>query len=292
METLPAFQMEKKKRTKQYVNVTLKRNIESARVRIHKTKKASLIILDGYQGEGKSTLAVQLAEEYQGFDLDFAKQYAVGGDEFKEKFELCITHKLPTIIYDEAGDFDKYSVMSRFNKTMAQFLKTFRVYKILVIVILPFFNDLDPRLFANGIPRLMLHCHGKTETKGFYSAYGLWRMSHIRKYLKNNSNKILDIEVYKFVRPNFRGEFYDLPEAKRLELDKLSTAGKEDIRTKGRINQEGLKSVRDIAESLGRSIIWVKKELGKAKYKPAMYYKRANYYEAKVIDSLEKKKKR
>jgi cytidylate kinase len=93
------------------------------------------MIIDGYQGEGKSTLAVEIAEEYQAKDLDFAKQYAVGSDDFKNKFEDCITHGLNVIIYDEAGDFDKYSVMTKQNKMLATFLKTFRVYKILVMLL-------------------------------------------------------------------------------------------------------------------------------------------------------------
>jgi len=275
-----------------YINKRLKLNLDLLKDRIYNKKKASLIIIDGYQGEGKSTIAIEISEYYQEADLDFNIQYAIGGKDFQTKFDLCIEHKKPVIIYDEAGDFDKYNSYSDFNKVMAQFFRTFRTYKILIILVLPNFNDLDGRLFKNGVPRLLIHTHRKTEEKGFYNAYGLWRMEHLRLKLKLYSSKVLPQEIYKYVRPNFKGEFYDLPEAKRLLLDELSTKGKEDLKARGRIKEQGLKTIKDIAQELSRSNLWVKQQIGKGKIKPALKHKTTHYYEAGVIEALASKRKR
>jgi energy-coupling factor transporter ATP-binding protein EcfA2 len=232
-------------------NKRLPINLDLLKKRIYELKKASLMIIDGYQGEGKSTLAVQVAEYYQQEELDFNIQYAIGGKDFQTKFDACIEQKKQVIIYDEAGDFDKFSTYTEFNKTMSQFFRTFRTFKIFIILVLPNFNDLDPRIFKNGVPRLLLHCHRKSETRGYFNAYSLWRMEHLRLKLRVMSQKILPQEVYKYVRPNFKGEFYDLEEAKRIKLDELSTKGKEDIKANGRIKEAGLITIKQLSLGLG-----------------------------------------
>ena len=273
---------------------TLKKNIDLLKDRIYIKKKASLIIIDGYQGEGKTTLGVQIADDYQGKEIDLTnvEQLSVGGQDFQVKFDICIEKGYIVIIYDEAGDFDKYSSYTDFNKVMSQLFRTFRTYKILVIMILPNFNDLDSRLFKNGIPRLLLHCHGKTEKFGRFKAYGLWRMEHLRLKLKMYANKMLPQEVYKYVRPNFKGKFYDLsPERSKL-LDKISTEGKSDMRIKTRIKQDGLITTKDLAKELNRSILWVKKKVTEKGIKPNIVHKRTFYFEKSIIEQLEGEKKK
>lgn len=266
-------------------------NLDLLHDRIYNKRKASLIIIDGFQGEGKSTLAVQIAEYYQQQDFDFENQIAVGGKQFQEKFDVCIEKGYKVMIYDEAGDFDKYSTYTDFNKTMSQFFRMFRTYKILVILVLPNFNDLDPRLFKNGVPRLLLHCYGKASI-GNFKAYGLWRMEHLRLKLKILSNKVLPQEIFKYVRPNFKGEFFDLPKEKALLLDKISTEGKSDIRLQTRIKDSGLITIKQIANTLGRSILWVKQKISKKEIKPALIYKRTNFYDKDIIETLEREKKK
>lgn len=273
-------------------NKRLPVNLDLLKDRIYNKKKASLIIIDGYQGEGKSTLAIQIAEYYQQEEIDFNIQYAIGGKDFQTKFDLCIENKKQVIIYDEAGDFDKYSTYTDFNKVMTQFFRTFRTYKIFIILVLPNFNDLDPRLFKNGVPRLLIHCHKKSETSGQFSAYGLWRMEHLRLKLRTMSQKILPQEVYKYVRPNFKGEFYDLDPKKRALLDELSTKGKEDIKTNGRIKEQGLINIKQLSLGLGRSVLWVKQQISKGNIKPALSFKKSHYFEKETLQELEAKKRR
>lgn len=269
-------------------------NLDALHNRIFVKKKASMIIIDGLQGEGKTTLGVQCADYFQQQEIDLNEpcQLAIGGKDFKIKFDICIERKLIVIIYDEAGDFDKYNMFSEFNKILAQFFRMFRTYKILIIVILPFFNDLDPRLFTNGVPRLLLHCEGKTETRGHFKAYGLWRIQHLRLKLKNLSNKIIPQEVFKYVRPNFQGEFYDIsPERSKL-LDKISTEGKSEIRLQTKIKDSELMTIRQIAKELERSILWVKQKIALKKIEPSLTHKRSHYFEKDIIQTLAGEKKK
>ena len=159
-------------------------------------------------------------------------------------------------------------------------------------MILPNFNDLDPRLFKNGVPRLLLHCHGKNERFGRFKAYGLWRMEHLRLKLKMFAQKMLPQEVYKRVRPNFKGEFYDIEYKRSKLLDKISTEGKSDIRIQTRIKQDGLITIRDIAKEISRSILWVKKKVNAKDITPKMVYKRTHYFEKNIINTLEGEKKK
>lgn len=269
-------------------------NIDSLKDRIFKKKKASMIIIDGLQGEGKTTLGVQCADYFQQKEISLTDpcQIGIGGQDFKIKFEICIERKLIVIIYDEAGDFDKYNMFSEFNKIMAQFFRMFRTYQILVIVILPFFNDLDPRLFTNGVPRLLLHCEGKTETRGHFKAYGLWRMQYLRLKLKNLSSKIIPQEVFKYVRPNFQGEFYDLSPERSHLLDRISTQGKSDIRISTRIKDDGLVNMRDLARETSRSLLWVKKKVAELDIKPSIKHKNTHFFDKSIIQKLSDQRKR
>lgn len=270
-----------------YLNKRLLINLDLLKERVFKKKKCSLIIIDGFQGEGKSTLGVECADYLEGkeINLEAPEQYAVGGKDFQNKFDICIEKRYKVIIYDEAGDFDKYSTYTEFNKTMSQFFRMFRTYQIIVIMILPNFAELDPRLFKNGVPRLLLHCYGK-DTRGYFKAYGLWRMEHLRLKLKLLNNRILPQEVYKYVRPNFKGEFYNLSPERSALLDKISTEGKSELRLKTRIKQEGLVTIRDLSIELNRSILWVKQKLALNNIKPCVKFKNTHYFNGEVLKQL------
>src|SRR6056297_340250 len=81
----------------------VKRDLDKLKYRIE-IGKASLLIVDGAIGEGKTTLATHLCSSFQGHSVYYLKQYAMGGQQFQEKLQLCIDSKLKVIIYDEAGD--------------------------------------------------------------------------------------------------------------------------------------------------------------------------------------------
>lgn len=253
----------------------LSENIADLRKRIDR-KKASLMIIDGGVGEGKTTLAVHCAEEFQGFKLDFRRQYAMGGVEFQEKLQMCIDSGLGVIIYDEAGDFNKRGSLTAFNQQMNRVFETYRTFKILVILVLPYFGILDDSIFHKQIPRLLLNCYGRTSKYGNYRGYSLYRMFYLKE---NFRTSIVVPQAYSKVRPNFYGHYYDLTPKRSLELEKVSTEGKKQFLSENVIKNRGLLSPLEIAHKLGKTKQYINGIIKKMKIKETTTYKRLRYFD-------------
>jgi len=146
--------------------------------RVQLYNKAALIIIDGHVGEGKTTLAVHVADFLNKLanlpQIIFEDQLGMGGDEFLEKLRLCYKKKLPVVIYDEAGDFNRRAALTRFNANLNRTFETFRAFKIIPILCLPSFWVLDNDLFSKGIPRLLLHLSKRTNKMGRFKGYSLY----------------------------------------------------------------------------------------------------------------------
>jgi len=203
------------------VRVTL----EGLKNRINKNK-ASAVVIDGQMGEGKTTFAVRCLEEYQGRKrIDYEMQYAVGGDDFIKKLELCVDNDKKAIIYDEAGDFSKKNTLSTFNKSLDMVFQTFRTYKILIIIVLPFFQDLDRGIYDRGVIRILFNCHSRTEEYGCLRTYNLRRIFYLLDYMRRKQPPVRQMAYFKST-PNYRSHFFDLPKERSEELDKISTMQK------------------------------------------------------------------
>ena len=253
----------------------LSENIKSLRDRIE-AKKASLLIIDGGVGEGKTTLAVECAEEFQGKPLDFKKQYAMGGVQFQEKLQMCIDSNLGVVIYDEAGDFNKRGSLTAFNQQMNRVFETYRTFKILVVLVLPYFGILDDSIFHKQIPRMLLNCYGRTKFYGNYRGYSLYRMF----YLKDNFKKTVVVpQSYTRTRPNFYGHFKDLDPKRSAELEKVSSDGKKQFLSESVIKNRGLLSPLEIAHKLGKSKQYINTIIKKMKIKETTKFKRLRYFD-------------
>jgi len=258
-------------------------------------KKASLIIIDGGVGEGKTTLIVECLDyinslhghpaiEIEGEKRACGPQLAMGGADFLKKLTVCHELKLVCIGYDEAGDFSKRGSLTGFNAMLNRTFDTFRGYKILVILGLPNFNILDNNLFDNQIPRLLIHCRNRTKMSGNFDAYGLDEMNWIRfwmgKWPKHRT------KAYGMVIPNFRGHFLDISPKRSRELDRVSTRSKLAILKKSSIKIEGLLSYPEMATKLDRSVIWVRKAVANLKIKNSRTVDKAKYFEPEVLNQL------
>jgi hypothetical protein len=247
--------------------------------------KASLIIIDGGVGEGKTTLGVELCDYVQKKPTDFLRQYAMGGDQFQEKLEISYNLGLNVTIYDEAGDFSRRGALTSFNKRLNTVFDTYRAYKILVILILPCFNVLDEHLFDLKVPRMLLHCENRTSSQGNFSAYSLYRMHYVRHKMADRRLVIKDY-AYSRVAPNFRGHFLNLEPARSIELDRISRSGKESILSEAVIESKGLVNIQTIQKKVHRSYNWIRLKLKELKVKPDKVYKKRQYFEEGVIDRL------
>ena len=276
-------------------------NVDALMDRIDR-KKASLIIIDGLMGEGKTTLGVEIGQYveltksrqvswhfWKDWKFDLSKQLALGGIDFQEKLQLCHDSDLHVVVYDEAGDFGKRGAISAFNRDLNRIFQTFRAYKILVICCLPSFDILDNEIFKQGVPRLLLNCHGRDLRSGDIRGYGLEEMFYLKRKMKELVNPM---KAYQFVRPNFRGHFLDLEPGKSAQLHAISIKGKKEVLSKSIIRNQGLICVSEIAKKLNRSVNWVRQKLRTMKhFKPVKIYKKTKYYEEQILLVLEEELK-
>lgn len=257
--------------------------------RVHKNK-ASLIIIDGQVGEGKTTWAVEVADYINSknnlpqIDLKEPKQYAYGGEDFTEKLRLCYESKLPVCIYDEAGDFNKRGALTKFNKMLNRTFETFRAFKIIVILVLPSFHVLDNDLFDKGIPRLLFHCHGRTETMGFFKAYGLYRMYYLKEAMRK---AVVKQQAFSYTWPNFHGRFRDLSVTRSKQIDTISRRKKLSSLTDAEISMQGLLTYKDLSRKFNRTTVWVRVISNKLKIKPIKMIRRRQYFDESVIELFE-----
>jgi hypothetical protein len=249
--------------------------------------KASLLIIDGAIGEGKTTLGVHCADyinkKYNLPPIDFEDQLGRGGSAVLKLLRVCFNKKLPVCIYDESGDFNRRGALTAFNQMLNRTFETFRAFKIIVILILPSFNVLDNDLFDKQIPRCLIHCYDRRQNYGKYKVYSLYRMY----YIKNKMDKLtVKPHAYGMVDPNQHGYFLNLPTARCSELDMISTKGKLSILKKAEIKIDGLISYSEIAQKLNRSLGNVSLTMNKLKLKPTRVIDKVKYFDNSVIDIL------
>jgi len=275
----------------------LANNLDKQKERVD-GRKASLIIIDGGIGEGKTTLMVHCAdylsgaypkndEGYYVYDeektIKFKDQLAMGGEEFSNKLTFCFTNKLAVCIYDEAGDFSRRGALTKLNSMVNRLFETFRGLQVIVIMGLPSIRVLDSSLLDKNIIRFGLHCECRNSKYGNFKGYSAYKLN----YIIHKMNKlVIKNKAYDFTFPNIRGHFLDLPSERSKKLDKFSTKGKSDLLKVNELKYSGLVNYKDIAKDVRRSVIWVKKMIAKKNIKHNDIYKNAKYFDASVINVL------
>lgn len=253
--------------------------------------KASLAIVDGGVGEGKTTLGTEVADfvnkenNLHPIKLEIKQhpQLAQGGEAFLKQLRICYEKNLPVIVYDEAGDFNRRGALTRFNAMINRTFETYRAFKILVILCLPSFGVLDNEIFLKGIPRLLLHLDKRNIEYGYFRGYSLYRMMYIKDRMKK---LVVKNFAYDLVEPNFRGNFLDLEPHRIKQLDRLTTKGKIDALKKAEIKIEGLINYNDISQKVGRSVVWVRVACSRLRIKPKRLIHRIKYFDNEVINRL------
>jgi hypothetical protein len=257
--------------------------LDQIRERVQKNK-ASMIIVDGPLGEGKTTLAVEIADYYNATEIPFKDFLFLGGDNFLKGIRVCYEKKMVVAIYDESGDFDKRGAMTKLNRVLGRLFDMFRAFKIVVILVLPSFFVLDKGLFEKNIPRVLLHCYGRKKY-GSFSVYSLYRMH----WLREKSKKCVPLSsAFQRVQPNFRGHFKNLSPQRSKELDTFSTAGKLASLDLATIKQQGLLNYDEIAAKLGLTNDTVRRKIASAGIQPVKTFKGKRYFDEKEIERLKK----
>jgi hypothetical protein len=247
-----------------------------------KENKPCIIVVDGGLGLGKTTLAVEVGDFIEGKPIDLKYQLSMGGNDFQEKLQICQEQRLKVLIYDEAGDFSKRSTMTRFNRNLERIFDTFRTYKIIVIMCLPGFFELDRHIYSTKVVRMLIHL-GERHKLGKYSVYSLadieWMLYHYKKLPLKSA-------VYNAQIPCFIENFETLSPERQGDLDRLSTAAKKEILGNNVLAARGLRSLEDIAKDCGITISGLKNYVRQINLIPEIVYKKKNYYSEGATKTL------
>ena len=272
------------------IDSTLDKNLDECIQRI-RNKKASLIIIDGGVGEGKTTLGVVCAKRLAvklGQEFSILDQVRQGGGDFLKGMDWATTNKRQVVVYDEAGDFNTRASLTYFNQSMNRVFETYRALGIIVILCLPSFADVDTSLMKKKISRMLIHCYARSNQYGNYKVYSLWRMW----YLKQKFAKVtVPDDAFKFVSANFFGRFRDLDPKDSELLETHSIKGKKDIIRKGMLQERGMLPIKTIAHKTGYSIETIRRYIQRKKMKGEKYGATL-YYHKEIIENIISEKDR
>lgn len=243
--------------------------------------KASLIVVDGPLGSGKTTLSVSFADFIQRKPINLQEQLSMGGDDFQSKLQICIDKGHRVLIYDEAGDFSKKAVMTKFNRNLSRIFDTFRTYKMIIILVLPDAMKLDNHIISSRVSRLLIHCEERSETSGKYRVFSLSDFYWIAYHAKQ---QIVKPKAYSMQRPLYVEYFHPLPKKRQTELDEISTASKREILDKNVLASRGLVDLKMICNEIGIVDKTAKKYIKQLDVKPSAVLGQRHYFEANIVD--------
>ena len=194
--------------------------------------KAGAVLLDGGLGEGKTTLAVLMADTLNAdkqlrpisLDPKFHPQIAMGAGEFKRNLLICAKEKYPVLIYDEAGDFNTRGFISKLNRDLYRTFNIYRAFKVIVLLCLPAMTDLDGGIFKLNVLRFGLHLSDRNQSRGKFRCYSLKQLIMIRHNL--SKRRIPAAFCYKGTYPLYSGTFKNLSPERAKQLEYLSTLAK------------------------------------------------------------------
>ena len=170
--------------------------IKKVKKSVQKKDKDRVIIVDGGEGNGKSTFAFQIAKIlYPSFDLN---NICFTSEEFVRAISQA--SKNECIVYDEAfTGLSSRGALSEVNRMLVSLMMEMRQKNLYVIIVLPTFFLLD-KYVAIWRARDLFHIYERNGERGFWVYYN--RNKKKLLYLKGKKEYI-----YSGVRSNFRGRF-------------------------------------------------------------------------------------
>ena len=259
--------------------------------------KPVIVIVVGDQGEGKTTFAVHIADEANKYvidtqnkkiikrldyrPIDFERQLALGGKEFRQKLDRAFVNKDHVVIYDEAGDYTNIGFATKFNRTMNQVFNMNRAFSSLIIVCLPELDELSKKIL-----RSTRGCFRVLNRQKGYSNFEAYDYSSTRYLVHFMKDRVIEETAYQTQTPEYRGHFKNLPPKRALLLDAYSMSGKREIFHEQEIKSEGLHSTDEIAGLCARSKRWVQGKISENNFVHAKVFKSRKYYTQAVLDTL------
>lgn len=189
-------------RYKFYLDGYLKSNIDLL-IKAVKKDRDCLIIIDGKEREGKSTIANQLAKYCDPtYDVD---RCCLTPEEFLDKVKDAKQYQ--AVVLDEGQGFTSRSALSRLNKVLIRVLSEIGMKNLFLFICIPSFFELD-RYAAIHRSQCLIHIYTKELKRGRFAFWNYKR----KKTLYLMGKKYYS---YKFPKPNFVARF-----TKAFPLDK------------------------------------------------------------------------
>ena len=203
---------------------------------ITKMSEDYVLIIDGKERSGKSTLAQQIGAYIDPTLIGDLSKVCITPDEFREKITKS---KDECVIYDEAGrGMSAKGALSEVNKILAGMMQEMGQRHLFVIIVLPTFFELQ-KYQALWRARVLLHTYKRRGKKGSWRFIGSKAKQKIYLEGKKSYN-------YNIVRSKRRGTFlkgYMVDEKKYEEKKNVAfkeSYGKTPIRIKYREQRDVL----------------------------------------------------
>jgi len=185
---------------KYYIDDRLKNSLDNKVIpSLQKNDKDCVLVVDGREGAGKSTLAFQLAKYVDPtFNIN---RIVFSPDKFRE--QILNAKKGQAIVYDEAfTGFSSRASLSPINRVLVSLAMQMRQKNLFVIIVLPTIFLLD-KYMALFRTRALIHVYENHGNRGYFRLYN----SKTKKLLILLGNKTMSYSP-KIARTNFRGRFY------------------------------------------------------------------------------------
>lgn len=179
-----------------HVDVRMMRFLDKVKQRVGKKDKDFVVIIDGYEGAGKSTLGLQMAR-YVDPTLSM-KHVCMTVDNFKKA--VIGAEKGQAVIYDEAvTGLTAGDSISRIGKVLKSMMMQMRQKNLFVIVILPTIFELSKYAVLSRAKGLF-HVYEKDGRMGYWVYYN--RKDLRLLYLKGKKTHSYSVRSY------YSGRFY------------------------------------------------------------------------------------
>jgi predicted kinase len=183
-----------------YIEDRLKRNLDTRVIESLKKKdKDCVLVVDGREGSGKSTFAMQIGKYVDPtLNLD---RVVFSPEDFREA--ILKANKYQCIIYDEAfTGFSSRASLSPVNRVLVSLAMQMRQKNLFIIIVLPTIFLLD-KYMAIFRTRALIHIYESKGRRGYFKLYN----SSKKKWLILGGQKTMTYKV-KGLWTKFTGRFY------------------------------------------------------------------------------------
>lgn len=183
-----------------YMEDRLRHNLDEKVIKqIHKKDKDCILCIDGTEGSGKSTFALQIGK-YVDPSLDLSR-VVFSPDDFREA--ILKAKKGQCIIYDEAfTGFSSRSSLSPVNRVLVSLAMQMRQKNLFILIVLPTIFLLD-KYMALFRTKALIHVFESKGRRGYFRLFNRKK----KKYLILLGSKTMSYNV-KGVYSRFNGRFY------------------------------------------------------------------------------------